>query len=152
MESPKGKIIIRENPLFDNSTPAFDLSEKESHLEVVSVMMADVTPKTAMVEMERKISFLMKVFEERDHEIAALKDQMKACKTAESRKTPTVKANDKGKVVLQENYTQWSISGSSLSVQQLQHMITSTIRAQYRGPSQTSFMYSKSYIKRINDL
>ncbi|KAA0042988.1 ty3-gypsy retrotransposon protein [Cucumis melo var. makuwa] len=31
-------------------------------------------------------------------------------------------------------------------------MITSSIRAQYGGPPQTSFMYSKPYTKRINDL
>ncbi|KAA0041760.1 ty3-gypsy retrotransposon protein [Cucumis melo var. makuwa] len=31
-------------------------------------------------------------------------------------------------------------------------MITSSIRAQYGGPQQTSFMYSKPYTKRINDL
>ncbi|KAA0050735.1 retrotransposon gag protein [Cucumis melo var. makuwa] len=60
----------------------------------------------------------MKVVEERDHEIAALKDQMKACET----------------------------------VQQLQDMIVNSIRAQYGGLSQTSFMYSKSYTKRIENL
>ncbi|KAA0066222.1 retrotransposon gag protein [Cucumis melo var. makuwa] len=44
--------------------PASNLSDKESHLEVVSVMMVDVTAEVAMVEMERKIHFLMKVVEE----------------------------------------------------------------------------------------
>ncbi|KAA0045986.1 ty3-gypsy retrotransposon protein [Cucumis melo var. makuwa] len=68
-------------------------------------MMIDVTAEATMAEMERKINFLMKVVEERDHEIAALKDQMKACETAELSKTPTIKANDKGKAVLQENQT-----------------------------------------------
>lgn len=29
-------IIIRENPLFSNSTLTFDLLKKESHLEIVS--------------------------------------------------------------------------------------------------------------------
>ncbi|TYJ98314.1 ty3-gypsy retrotransposon protein [Cucumis melo var. makuwa] len=101
IESPKGGITIIENPLFNNSTPASNLSDKESHLEVVSVMMAAVTAETTMTEMERKINFLMKAVEERDHEIAALKDQMKACETAESSKTPIVKADDKGKAALQ---------------------------------------------------
>ncbi|TYK00057.1 ty3-gypsy retrotransposon protein [Cucumis melo var. makuwa] len=81
MESPKGEIIIRVKPSFDNSTPASDLSKKESLLEVVSVMMADVTVKAAMEEMERKINFLMKVVEERDLEIPALKDQMQTRET-----------------------------------------------------------------------
>ncbi|KAA0041745.1 ty3-gypsy retrotransposon protein [Cucumis melo var. makuwa] len=90
-------III---PLFNNYMLAFDLLEKESHLEVVSVMMADEIVEAAMVEMERKINFLMKAIEERDHKIAALKDQIKACETAEPSKTPTAKTDDKGKVVL----------------------------------------------------
>ena len=106
IESPKGGIIIRDNPLFNNSTPASNLSDKESHLEVVSVMMVDVTAEATMAEMERKINFLMKVVEERDHEIAALKDQMKACETAESSQTPVVKATDKEKNVVQENQPQ----------------------------------------------
>ncbi|KAA0067627.1 ty3-gypsy retrotransposon protein [Cucumis melo var. makuwa] len=105
----RNMIIIRENPLFNNSTPSSNLLNKESHLQVVSIMMAYVTVEAIMVEMERKINFLMKVVEEQDHEIAALKDQMKACETVELSKTPAVKANDKGKVVLQENQTQQSV-------------------------------------------
>ncbi|KAA0033819.1 ty3-gypsy retrotransposon protein [Cucumis melo var. makuwa] len=80
--------------------------------------MVDVTAEATMAEIERKINFLMKVVEERDHEIAALKDQMKACET----------------------------------FQQLQDMIANSIRAQYGGPPQTSFMYSKPYTKRIDNL
>ncbi|TYK04575.1 ty3-gypsy retrotransposon protein [Cucumis melo var. makuwa] len=153
IESPKGGIIIRDNPLFNNSTPASNLSDKESHLEVVSVMMVDVTAEATMAEMERKINFLMKVVEERDHEIAALKDQMKACETGESSQTPVVKATDKGKNVVQENQPQQqSVSVASLSVQQLQDMIANSIRAQYGGPPQTTFMYSKPYTKRIDNL
>ncbi|KAA0041770.1 ty3-gypsy retrotransposon protein [Cucumis melo var. makuwa] len=83
IESPKGGIIIRDNPLFNNSTSASNPSNKELHLEVVSVMMVDVTAEATMAEMERKINFLMKVVEERDHEIAALKNQIKACETGE---------------------------------------------------------------------
>ncbi|KAA0032672.1 ty3-gypsy retrotransposon protein [Cucumis melo var. makuwa] len=153
IESPKGEIIIRDNPLFNNSTPASNLSDKESHLEVVSVMMVDVIAEATMTEMERKINFLRKVVEERDHEITALKDQMKACETAESSQTPVVKAIDKGKNVMQENQPQQqSVSVASLSVQQLQDMIANSIRAQYGGPPQTSFMYSKPYTKRIDNL
>ncbi|KAA0054645.1 ty3-gypsy retrotransposon protein [Cucumis melo var. makuwa] len=91
--------------------------DKESYLEVEFVMMADVTVEASMAEMERKINFLMKVVEERDHEIATLKDQMKAYKTAELSKTSAIKPNDKGKAVLQENQTQQSMSVTSLSVQ-----------------------------------
>ncbi|KAH7845011.1 hypothetical protein Vadar_034180 [Vaccinium darrowii] len=39
---------------------------------------------------------------------------------------------------------------ASLSVQQLQDMIASTIQAQYGGPPQNAFTYSKPYTKRID--
>ena len=41
---------------------------------------------------------------------------------------------------------------ASLYVQQLQDMITNTIKAQYGKPSQSTPMYSKSYTKRIDNL
>ncbi|TYK14938.1 ty3-gypsy retrotransposon protein [Cucumis melo var. makuwa] len=69
-------------------------------------MMTNVTAEVAMAEMERKMNFVMKAVEERTHEIVALKDQMKPSETLESSKTPNIKANDKGNVVLQENKTQ----------------------------------------------
>ena len=75
-ESPKGRIVIIENPLFDSSAPTSNQPNKESHLDVMSVMMADVMTEAAMAEMERKINLFMKAIEERDHKIAALRDQM----------------------------------------------------------------------------
>ncbi|KAA0046632.1 retrotransposon gag protein [Cucumis melo var. makuwa] len=57
---------------------------------------------------------------------------MRTRETAESSKTPLVKTDDKGKVVLQGNQMQQSICIASLSVQQLQDMITSSIRAQIK--------------------
>ncbi|KAA0067942.1 ty3-gypsy retrotransposon protein [Cucumis melo var. makuwa] len=81
------------------------------------------------VEVERKINLLVKVVEERDHEIAALIEQMQTHETTESSQTLIVKA-----------------------VQQLQDMIANSIRAQYGGRPQTSFMYSKPYTKRIDNL
>ncbi|KAA0046769.1 ty3-gypsy retrotransposon protein [Cucumis melo var. makuwa] len=75
-------------------------------------------PKAAMVEMERKVNFLMKVVEERDNEITALIEQMRTRETSES-------------------------------IQQLQDMIANSIRAQYGGSPQTSFMYSKPYTLRM---
>ncbi|KAA0054472.1 ty3-gypsy retrotransposon protein [Cucumis melo var. makuwa] len=75
---------------------------------------------------------------------------MRTREIAESSKAPIVKSDDKGKAMSQENQMQrQSISIASLSVQQLQDMIISSIRAQYGGSQQTSFMYSKSYTKRI---
>ena len=77
-ESLKGGIVIKENFLFDSFALTSDHSKKESHPDVMSVMMTDVTAEVAMAEMERKINLLMKAVEERDHEIAALRKQMQA--------------------------------------------------------------------------
>ena len=41
---------------------------------------------------------------------------------------------------------------ASLLVQQLQDMITNTIRAQYGDAPQSSLMYSKPYTKRVDNL
>ena len=41
---------------------------------------------------------------------------------------------------------------ASLSVQQLQDMITNTIQAQYGGSSTSSLTYSKPYTKRIDNI
>ncbi|KAA0051455.1 ty3-gypsy retrotransposon protein [Cucumis melo var. makuwa] len=132
MESPKAEIVIKKNSLYDNSDFASSKSKKKAHPDVMSIMMADITAKVAMAEMERKINFLMKAVEERDHEITALRKQMWTRETAESSQTPVVKATDKGKNVVQENQPQQqSVSVASLSVQQLQDMIVNSIRAQY---------------------
>ncbi|KAA0067521.1 ty3-gypsy retrotransposon protein [Cucumis melo var. makuwa] len=64
MEFPKARIVIKENPLYDNSDFASSKSNKKTHLDVMSVMMADVTTETAIAEMERKINLSMKVVEE----------------------------------------------------------------------------------------
>ncbi|KAA0065777.1 ty3-gypsy retrotransposon protein [Cucumis melo var. makuwa] len=106
MKSSKDGIIIKENPLFDEPTSTSDLSEKESQIEVMFIMMADVTFEVAMVEMERKINLLMKVVEERDQQIAALRKQMQTCETTESSQTFIAKVDDKGKNVVQENQPQ----------------------------------------------
>ncbi|TYK00149.1 ty3-gypsy retrotransposon protein [Cucumis melo var. makuwa] len=127
MESLKAGIVLKENPLYDNCDSASSKSKKETHPDVMSIMMADITVEAAMVEIERKVNFLMKVVEERDHEITALREQMRTRETAESSQTPVVKA-------------------------MIKDMIANSIRAQYRGPLQTSFMYFKSYIKRIDNL
>ena len=56
------------------------------------------------------------------------------------------------KTIQGERQTIESASVASLSVQQLQDMITNTIRVQYGGPSQSTLMYSKPYTKRIDNL
>ncbi|KAA0065606.1 ty3-gypsy retrotransposon protein [Cucumis melo var. makuwa] len=100
IESPKAGIFIKENPLYDNSDSASSKSKKEAHPDVMSVMIADIMAEATMAEMERKINFLMKVVEERDHEITTLREQIRTRETAESSQTPVVKATNKGKNVV----------------------------------------------------
>ena len=136
MESPKFGIVIKENPLYNDSDSASSRSKKEVHPDVMSVMMADITIEVAMAEMERKINLLIKVVDERDHEIAALKEQMQTRETVELSQTLVVKAGDKGKNVVQENQAQQqSTFVAYVLVQQLQDIITNSIKAQYGGPS-----------------
>ncbi|KAA0025898.1 ty3-gypsy retrotransposon protein [Cucumis melo var. makuwa] len=133
MESPKDGIVLKENSLYDNSDSASRKSKKEAHPNVMSVMMADITVEAAMAEMKRKVNFLNKIVEERDHEIIALREQVRTRETAESSQTPIVKATDKGKNVVQENQPQLqSVSVASLLVQQLHDMIANSIRAYTR--------------------
>ncbi|KAA0054550.1 ty3-gypsy retrotransposon protein [Cucumis melo var. makuwa] len=100
-------VVLKESPkrksFYDNSDSASSKSKKEAHPDVMSIMMADITIKTAMTAMERKIDLLMKVVEERDHEITVLREHMQIRETVESNQTPVVKVNDKGKNVVQEN-------------------------------------------------
>ncbi|TYK27815.1 retrotransposon gag protein [Cucumis melo var. makuwa] len=115
MESSKDGIVLKENSLYDNSDSASRKSKKEAHPNVMSVMMADITVEAAMAEMKRKVNFLNKIVEERDHEIIALREQVRTRETAESSQTPIVKATDKGKNVVQENQPQLqSVSVASL--------------------------------------
>lgn len=83
------------------------------------VVMVDVKPKTAIAEMERKINLMMKAIEEWDHEIWALREQMHTRETTESSQISIVKANDKGKNVVQNQPQQQSTFVATFSVQHL---------------------------------
>ncbi|KAA0049885.1 retrotransposon gag protein [Cucumis melo var. makuwa] len=79
VRSPTKKVLeeITDDSFLKGNQIASEVGsslEKESNLEVVTVMMADVTLEAAMAERERKINLPMKAVEERDHEIIALKD------------------------------------------------------------------------------
>ena len=74
---------------------------------------------------------LIKVVEERDYEIASLKNHIKSHDAAESSHTNVVKNNDKGKAVMHKSQPQNLTSIAPLSVQQLQEMIANAIKTQY---------------------
>ncbi|KAA0058410.1 ty3-gypsy retrotransposon protein [Cucumis melo var. makuwa] len=98
MESPKVGIVIKENPLYDSSSSTSNESKRKANVVVMSVMMADVTAEAAMPEMDKKINLLMKVVEERDHKILAMREKMQTRETAMSSQTFVVKAVTKGRI------------------------------------------------------
>ncbi|KAA0048375.1 retrotransposon protein putative ty3-gypsy sub-class [Cucumis melo var. makuwa] len=151
---PKDGIIIKENPAIDEHNSLSDRSNEEApQPNIMSVMVTDVdTSEDRMAELEKKVNMLMKAVEERDFEIALLKNHIKSRDAAESSHTRTIKNVNKGKVIMQESQPQNSTSIASLSVQQLQEMIANSIKTQYGGPAQTFFLYSKPYMKRIDNM
>ncbi|KAA0058331.1 retrotransposon gag protein [Cucumis melo var. makuwa] len=74
MESLKGGIVVKENSLYDNSNSASSRLKRETHPNVMFVMMVNVTVEAVMEEMEGKSNLLKKVVEERDHKIEALRE------------------------------------------------------------------------------
>ena len=118
------------------------------------MMMTDTsTTKEKMVEMEQRVTLLTKALEEKDVKIATLTNKLELPDLGESslgHEHPpnfTLKGEstrvDKGKGGEGTSQHEHSTSMASISVQQLQDMITNTIRAQYGGSSTSSLMYSK---------
>ncbi|KAA0035918.1 ty3-gypsy retrotransposon protein [Cucumis melo var. makuwa] len=101
---PKCGIIIKENPMIDeHNSSSKHSSEEMPHPNIMSVMVTNMdTSENRMVELNKKVNMLMKVVEERDYEIASLKNHIESHDAAESSHTQTVKNTDKGKTVMQE--------------------------------------------------
>ncbi|KAA0054932.1 ty3-gypsy retrotransposon protein [Cucumis melo var. makuwa] len=95
---PKGGIVIKENPAIDEHNSLSERSNEEvPHPNIMSVMVRDVdTSKDRMVELEKKINMLMKAVEEKDFEIASLKNHIESPDAVESSHTHTIKKVDKG--------------------------------------------------------
>ncbi|TYK25809.1 ty3-gypsy retrotransposon protein [Cucumis melo var. makuwa] len=151
---PKGGILIKENPAINEHNSSSERSNEEVPIQnIMSVMVTNVdTSEDRMAELEKKVNMLMKAVEERDFEIASLKNHIESREAAESSHTHTIKNVDKGNAVMQESQPQNSTSIVSLSIQQLQEMIGNSIKAQYDGPDQTFSLYSKPYTKRIDNM
>ena len=111
-----------------------------------------------MAEMEQRIVLLIKALEDKDLQIANLMNKLEVQDLGESshgHKFPsdfTSTKDDKGREIENTPRREQSTSVASLSVQQLQDMITNTIRAQYGGSSTSSLTYSKPYTKRIDNM
>ncbi|KAM1120728.1 hypothetical protein EV1_002394 [Malus domestica] len=132
-----------------------------SRLLVAQVMTIDVTSiEEQLAQMNEAIARLTQTVEEKDLQIAALVNQLDAKPDVkvEPEVNPLKKENDEDeeplveKVDMKPEPDQAAVLMGSLSIRQLQEMITNTNKAQYEGSSQTSLFYSKPYSKKIDAL
>ncbi|KAA0060396.1 ty3-gypsy retrotransposon protein [Cucumis melo var. makuwa] len=102
---PKGGIVIKENPTIDEHNSLSKHSNEEApQPNIMSVIVTYVdTSKDRMVELEKKVNMLMKAIEERDFEIASLKNHIESRDAAESSHTHTIKNVNKVKAIMQES-------------------------------------------------
>ena len=121
---------IKGNPKDEISCAQFKSLSSPSSWEVVSVMMTNTsTMEEKMVEMEQRVVLLTKALEDKDLQIATLMNKLKVQDLGESshgHKFTSAKDDERREI---ENTPQQeqSTSVASLSVQQLQDMITNTI-------------------------
>ena len=111
-----------------------------------------------MAEMEQRVVLLTKALEDKDLQIATLINKLEIRDLGESSHGPkfpigsTSTKDDKGKGNEDTSGHEQYTLVASLSVQQLQDMITNTIRAQYGGSSTSFLTYAKPYTKRIDNM
>ena len=110
--------------------------------------------------MEQSIEALKKSVDDKNLHIAQLINKLEAFTPGQSSHDPTCPSGfDQRNKDVEESLEKsefqnekQSASVAALSVQQLQDMMTNTIRAQYGGTPQSSFYYSKPYTRRIDCL
>ena len=105
------------------------------------MMINTSTMEEKMAKMEQRVVLLTKALEDKDLQIATLMNKLEIQDFGESshgHKFTSAK-DDEGREI--EN-----------TPQQLQDMITNTIRAQYGGSTMSSLTYSKPYTKCIDNM
>ncbi|KAM1118965.1 hypothetical protein ACFX15_042420 [Malus domestica] len=126
------------------------MSKGKSRLLVAQVMTISVTSvEEQLAQMNEVIARLTRTVEEKDLQIAALVSRLEPQdnENPNPEDEPQVEKND-----AKPEPDQAAALMGSLSIQQLQEMITNTIKAQYEGSSNTSGLYSKPYSKKIDAL
>ncbi|KAM1243695.1 hypothetical protein ACFX2G_035921 [Malus domestica] len=111
-----------------------------------------------LAHMNEATAKLTRIVEEKDQQIAALVNQLDVKPDAkiEQGDDSVKKENDEDeespveKIDVKPEPSQAVALMGSLSIQQLQEMIASTIKAQYEGSSHDSVLYSKLYSKKID--
>ncbi|KAH0696228.1 hypothetical protein KY290_013583 [Solanum tuberosum] len=143
--------------LFDElSHSGFNFGESKnstdsSNSTKVNLLMVDATDmdkKFAM--MEQTIEALKKFIYEKNLQIAELIGKLDLYNSGESHHILTTQEKvdiDSPTKPIDSQSAKHSASVAILTIQQLQVMITNTIKAQYIGPPQSSLGYSKPYSK-----
>ena len=122
-----------------------------------------ISVEEQLAKMARAIAKLTKTVEEKDMQIAYFINKVKTQVQNMGKSSQGLNhlsnvassldnAPHASKTMQVGRQTTESALVASLSIHQLQDMITNTIRAQYDGPSQSTLMYSKPYTKRIDNL
>ncbi|XP_070041500.1 uncharacterized protein [Nicotiana tomentosiformis] len=153
--------------LFDKLSPTAsnlgefeDLVDSPVSTKVNSLMTDASNMDETFAMMEQTIEVLKKSIEDKDLQIAQLMNKLEAYAPGESSHVPPCSpVFTSQNTHVEESFAKFNIqreqkstSVVALSVQQLQDMITNTIRAQYGGPSQSLLYYSKPYTNRIDCL
>ncbi|KAM1692227.1 hypothetical protein ACFX2K_031869 [Malus domestica] len=133
-------------------------SSGSATMQVMTIGVTSIDEQLA--QMNEAIARLTRTVEEKDLQIAALVNRLEAHdgdkpnpendplkRRDDKEDEPQVEKND-----VKPEPDQAAALMGSLSIQQLQEMITNTIKAQYEGSSHTSLFYSKPYSKRIDAL
>ncbi|KAM1795185.1 hypothetical protein ACFX11_035568 [Malus domestica] len=133
-------------------------SSGSATMQVMTIGVTSIDEQLA--QMNEVIARLTRTVEEKDLQIAALINRLEAqdgdkpdlendpLKRKDNEEDePQVEKND-----AKPEPDQAAALMGSLSIQQLQEMITNTIKAQYEGSSYTSGLYSKPYSKKIDAL
>ncbi|KAA0061094.1 ty3-gypsy retrotransposon protein [Cucumis melo var. makuwa] len=99
---PNTRNRSREIQSSEDMSPFERSNEEAPQPNIMAVMVTDVdTSEDRMTELEKKVNMLMKAVEERDFEIALLKNHIESRDAAESSHTHTIKNVNKGKAIMQ---------------------------------------------------
>ncbi|KAM1457345.1 hypothetical protein ACFX13_035393 [Malus domestica] len=122
-------------------------SSGSSAMQVMTIGATSIDEQ--LVQMNEAIARLTRTVEEKDLQIAALVSRLEPQdgENPNPEDEPTVERID-----AKPEPDQAAALMGSLSIQQLQEMITNTIKAQYERSSNTSGLYSKPYSKKIDAL
>ncbi|KAM1954133.1 hypothetical protein ACFX16_023838 [Malus domestica] len=143
------------------SSSASWMSKGKSRLLVAQVMTIGVTSiEEQLAQMNEAIARLTQIVEEKNLQIAALVSRLEPQDGENPNPEDDLLKRGAGeedeppveRIDVKPEPDQAAALMGSLSIQQLQEMITNTIKAQYEGSSNTSGLYLKPYSKKIDAL